>query len=238
MGLISLPLSTFIFHHMDHIACLPVDKLSFLALPHVPTQSASYLQKSCLVPHLKAHRVALGRIWWIIPLTSSKKAGTAFFPYISHQSSDKAEWVSGCFPSVTYVAAMGQSEHPLKCRQPVNAVEAPMSSMNYSRIHHVSRIVPGTMISSALIPYNIYSRLPYNPYTLVDCSGYGVSGSMDSEKRPNKGQTNKILFKNLEKRSEDRYTMLVLLRLPECVTMRLESLSRRLNIILFYCYCR
>ena len=77
------------------------------------------------------------------------------FPYISHQSSDKAEWVGGCFPSVTYVAAMGQSEHPLKRRQPVNAVEAPMSSMNYSRIQHVSRIVPGTMISSALIPYNI-----------------------------------------------------------------------------------
>ena len=79
----------------------------------------------------------------------------------------------------------------------------------------------------------MYSRLPHNPYTSVDCSGYGVSGSMDSEKRPNKGQTNKILFKNPENRSEDRYTMLLLLRLPECVRMRLESLSRRLNIFFF-----
>ena len=81
-----------------------------------------------------------------------------------------------------------------------------------------------------------YSRLPHNPYPSVDCSGYGVLGSMDSKKRPNKGQTNKILFKNPENRSEDRYTMLLLLRLPECVRMRLESLSRRLNIIFFYCF--
>ena len=79
-----------------------------------------------------------------------------------------------------------------------------------------------------------YSRLPHNPYTSVDCSGYGVSGSMDSKKRSNKGQTNKILFENPEKRSEDRYTMLLLLRLPECVTMRVESLSRRLDIIFFF----
>ena len=78
-----------------------------------------------------------------------------------------------------------------------------------------------------------YSRLPHNPYPSVDCSGYGVLGSMDSKKRPNKGQTDKILFKNPENRSEDRYTMLLLLRLPECVRMRLESLSRRLNIIFF-----
>lgn len=53
------------------------------------------------------------------------------FPYISHQSLDKAEWVGGCLPSVTYVAAMGQSEHPLKRRRSAHAVEAPMSSMNY-----------------------------------------------------------------------------------------------------------
>ena len=78
-----------------------------------------------------------------------------------------------------------------------------------------------------------YSRLPHNPYPSVDCSGYGVLGSMDSKKRPNKDQTNKILFKNPENRSEDRYSMLLLLRLPECVRMRLESLSRRFNIIFF-----
>ena len=43
-----------------------------------------------------------------------------------------------------------------------------------------------------LYRYNIYiySRLPHNPYPSVDCSGFGVSGSMDSNKRPNKGQTN------------------------------------------------
>ena len=57
---------------------------------------------------------------------------------------------------------------------------------------------------------------------------------MDSKKRPNKGQTNKISFKNPEKRSEDRYTILLLLRLPDCITMRVESLSRRLNIIFFF----
>ena len=50
-----------------------------------------------------------------------------------------------------------------------------------------------------------YSRLPHNPYPSVDCPGYGVSGSMDFKERPNKGQTNKIFFKNPEKESEDRY---------------------------------
>ena len=65
-----------------------------------------------------------------------------------------------------------------------------------------------------------YSWLPHIPYPLVDCPGYGVSGSMDFEERPNKGQTNKILFKNQKKKSENRYTMLLLLKLPKCTTMR------------------
>lgn len=53
------------------------------------------------------------------------------FPYISHQSLDKAKWIGGCLPSISYVATMGQSEHPLKRRRPLNAVEAQMSSMSY-----------------------------------------------------------------------------------------------------------
>ncbi|KIK06408.1 hypothetical protein K443DRAFT_674390 [Laccaria amethystina LaAM-08-1] len=52
------------------------------------------------------------------------------FPYILRQSLDKAKWIDGCLPSTTYVATMGQSEVPLKRRRPVNAVEAPMSSMS------------------------------------------------------------------------------------------------------------
>lgn len=37
----------------------------------------------------------------------------------------------------------------------------------------------------------------------------------------NKSQTNKISLKNPEKKSKDRYTMLLLLKLPECTMMRL-----------------
>ena len=106
-----------------------------------------------------------------------------------------------------------------------------ITRFEFARLAHILCICSRTDM------YYMYSQLPHNPYPSVDCSGYGVLGSMDSKKGQNKGQTNKILFKNPEKRSEDRYTMLLLLRLPECVTMRLESLSRRLNIIFFYCFC-
>ena len=37
-----------------------------------------------------------------------------------------------------------------------------------------------------ILIYSHYSRLPHNPYLLVDCPGYGVSGSMDFKERPNK----------------------------------------------------
>ena len=61
----------------------------------------------------------------------------------------------------------------------------------------------------------------------------GFQGVWTYKERPNKGQTNKISFKNPGKESEDRYTMLLLLKLPECTTM---SLSMRLNINFSYCY--
>lgn len=61
------------------------------------------------------------------------------FPYISHQSLDNAKWIGGCLPSITYVATMGQSEHPSKRRRPVNAVEACMSSMSYIDDTTISR---------------------------------------------------------------------------------------------------
>ena len=56
---------------------------------------------------------------------------------------------------------------------------------------------------------------------------------MDFKERPNKGQTNKISFKIPEKESEDRYTMLLLLKLPKCTTM---SLSMRLNLVEYHLF--
>ena len=66
--------------------------------------------------------------------------------------------------------------------------------------------------------------------------GMGFQGVWTPRRGQTKAKQIKYYLKIQKKRSEDRYPMLLLLRLPECVTMRLESLIRRLNIIFFYCY--
>ena len=61
--------------------------------------------------------------------------------------------------------------------------------------------------------------------------GMGSQGVWTLRRGQTKAKQIKYYLKIQKKRPEDRYTMLLLLRLPECITMRLESLSRKLNII-------
>ena len=101
-------------------------------------------------------------------------------------------------------------------------------------VHHGTWLwMPFTMHHILLISISDDSNMginPLNPYPLVDCPGYGVSGSMDCKKRPNNSQTSKILFKNWE---QIHYSVTI-----ETASMHhneageaKESLSRRLNVI-------
>ena len=61
--------------------------------------------------------------------------------------------------------------------------------------------------------------------------GMGFQGVWSSRRGQTKAKQIKYYFKIQKKKSEDRYAMLLLMKLPECTMMRLERLSRRLNII-------
>jgi len=101
-------------------------------------------------------------------------------------------------------------------------------------VHHGTWLwMPFTMHHILLISISDDSNMginPLNPYPLVDCPGYGVSGSMDCKKRPNNSQTNKILFKNWEQIYYSVTIETASVHHNEAGEPK-ESLSRRLNVI-------